>query len=330
MEFPQNDRIRNVSPAVTSFGALAPVALTGLAAMACVWGIVTDRFVSHPLVDAAAVVLLAAFCVALAFSFVRLRTILAATAEVQESLTAELDRRDRFWSSAAHDVKSHIASIGLRSQLIKKKLQAVTDDPSDPLLRGLDEIRSTSKRVSTILTELQDVARLNMGVPLALEMRSTDLVALAQAAVAEAQMMSNQRRTFVLDAGQPAIVGYWDEVRIGRVLSNLLDNAIKYSQEDTEITVHVSEQHDAEGAWAYLSVEDTGIGIPESELPQLFERFHRARNVSATIPGTGLGLAGVRDIVEQHGGEVTVVSQEGAGSVFTIRLPLVHEISGAA
>ncbi len=73
---------------------------------------------------------------------------------------------------------------------------------------------------------------------------------------------------------------------------------------------------------AVLAVQDQGIGIPAADLPHVFERFYRARNVSGRTPGTGLGLAGARQIVEQHGGTIAVESREGAGSTVTIRLPL--------
>jgi len=78
----------------------------------------------------------------------------------------------------------------------------------------------------------------------------------------------------------------------------------------------------ADAAWGLLDVRDTGVGIPASELPRLFERFFRASNVGDRVRGTGLGLAGARQIVEQHGGEILVQSEEGVGSTFTVRLPL--------
>ena len=77
-------------------------------------------------------------------------------------------------------------------------------------------------------------------------------------------------------------------------------------------------------------VQDQGIGVPAADLPHIFERFHRAANVSGRMPGTGLGLPGARDIVEQHGGEISVQSEEGHGSTFTVRLPLDTGETGTA
>jgi signal transduction histidine kinase len=104
-----------------------------------------------------------------------------------------------------------------------------------------------------------------------------------------------------------------------QVVDNLLSNALKYSPDGTDIDVTVSR---IDGA-ILTSVADHGIGIPRDEIPQLFERFHRARNVSSRYyGGLGLGLYIAKAIVEAHDGSIAVESEEGDGSRFTIRLPL--------
>jgi signal transduction histidine kinase len=110
----------------------------------------------------------------------------------------------------------------------------------------------------------------------------------------------------------------WDISRIERVLSNLLGNAIKFSPRGGGIRVSV----EVEGECAVLRVADQGEGIPESDLPHIFERFHRGQNVEGRIPGAGIGLAGVRRILELHGGSITAASRVGEGTTFTVRLPL--------
>jgi signal transduction histidine kinase len=307
---------------------LAAVAAGGTVVSAFLLGASTADLALRPVVVAAIAGLFAAFLVILALAVMRLRTALASTSEAQASLQAELERRERFWSSAAHDVKSHVAAIGLRAQILKNKAPQQPGAASEATVRGLDEIRATSSRISTIITELQDVARLHMGAALSLDLQRADLVALADTAVSEARLNTNQRRQITFDARVPELVGCWDVVRIGRVLDNLLDNAIKYSREDTEIVVSVDDKCEQGGGWAALTIKDQGIGIPERELPHIFERFHRASNVRARIPGTGLGLAGAQEILEQHGGSITVSSQEGVGSSFTIRLPLGQHEGG--
>jgi signal transduction histidine kinase len=84
----------------------------------------------------------------------------------------------------------------------------------------------------------------------------------------------------------------------------------------------VKEERRGGRAWALVSVEDRGIGIPQEDLPHIFERFHRGRNVGCERLGTGIGLSGAKQIVEKHGGTIEVTSEEGAGSTFTVRLPL--------
>ena len=122
----------------------------------------------------------------------------------------------------------------------------------------------------------------------------------------------------------PQLIGSWDPARMERVLDNLLGNAVKYSPTGGEIVVGVSHEQTAAGDWAVLVVRDQGVGIPAADLPHVFEPFHRARNVGK-VAGTGIGLAGVRRIVEQHGGAITAESREGVGSAFRVRLPLTDE-----
>jgi signal transduction histidine kinase len=162
-----------------------------------------------------------------------------------------------------------------------------------------------------------DAARLQEGRPLELDRRPTDLVALARRAAAECQQTTGRHR-IRCEAQVPRLVGRWDAARLERVLGNLLDNAVKYSPGGTEITLTVARS----GATAVVAVRDRGVGIPAGDLPRVFERFYRGSNVAGRIGGTGLGLAGVKRIVEQHGGTIEVESVEGVGSTFTVRLPL--------
>jgi signal transduction histidine kinase len=126
----------------------------------------------------------------------------------------------------------------------------------------------------------------------------------------------------VVDAAVPELVARIDADRIERVLNNLIGNAIKYSPQGGAITVQIAREDDGDDHWAVLVVRDSGLGIPAADLPHVFERYYRATNVRGRIQGTGIGLASVRQIAEQHGGSVTVESAEDAGSTFTVRLPL--------
>src|SRR5437764_606793 len=96
----------------------------------------------------------------------------------------------------------------------------------------------------------------------------------------------------------------------------------KYSPRQDTITGALVRETNATGDWAVLRVQDHGVGIPRGEMRQVFDRFYRGSNVPREIRGVGIGLAGVRDIVEQHGGEISVESAEGIGTTFTVHLPL--------
>ncbi len=112
-------------------------------------------------------------------------------------------------------------------------------------------------------------------------------------------------------------MGEWDAKRLRRVVSNLLDNAVKYSPEGGRVVIGIT----IEAGAAVLTVRDEGIGIPEADAPYVFEFQARATNVGA-VPGSGIGLAGTKRIVEQHGGSIGFESDEGRGTTFTVRLPL--------
>jgi signal transduction histidine kinase len=140
--------------------------------------------------------------------------------------------------------------------------------------------------------------------------------------VAAEHQRTTQRHRLRVQTREARLIGVWDAARLGRVLDNLVANAIKYSPAGGQISIEVGHELSAAGSWAVLCVRDQGIGIPAADQPHIFERFRRGGNVVGRIAGTGIGLAGAYQIIEQHGGSIAVSSQEGAGSAFTIRLPL--------
>jgi signal transduction histidine kinase len=118
-----------------------------------------------------------------------------------------------------------------------------------------------------------------------------------------------------------AIDGFWDAELLERMLANLIGNAVKFSPRGSAVDVHLERELDQEGCWAVAGVSDHGIGIPAAEVPYVFEPFYRGSNVG-TVPGSGLGLAGVWRIVNDCAGRVQVESCIGAGTTVTVRLPL--------
>jgi signal transduction histidine kinase len=234
-----------------------------------------------------------------------------ATAELREQITA----RDEFTAAVSHDLKSPLTFI--KGMATLRRRRATVTPETEPLLDALQQIDACAGRMALQLDELVDSSRLQAGRPLELRRGPTDLIALARKALAEHQYTTD-RHVLRLSTHLAELVGNWDAPRLARVLDNLLDNALKFSPRGGAVEITIG----AEGDSAVLTIADVGEGIPESDLPHVFERFRRGRNVEGRIPGTGIGLAGVEGIVELHGGSISVKSQVGQGATFTLRLPI--------
>jgi signal transduction histidine kinase len=234
-----------------------------------------------------------------------------ATAELREQITL----RDEFMSTVSHDLKAPLTFIKGMASLRRRRAQPVPEN--QPLLDALQQIEACAGRMAQQLDELVDASRLQAGTPIELQRQPVDLLELARKAVVERQQTSD-RHVISVSTDLPELIGTWDGVRLGRVFDNLLDNAVKYGPRGGTVEVSVR----SEAGLAILSVSDRGEGIPAADLPHIFERFRRGRNVEGRIPGTGIGLAGVQRIVELHHGTISVDSSLGEGTTFTIRLPL--------
>lgn len=225
--------------------------------------------------------------------------------------------RNDFLASVSHDLQNPLGLIRNQAQLMSRRLDRGDHPDSERFRAGLARVEAATRRASDLIGELLDVARLEAGQTLVLERQSVDLIALAQRAVSLTAPTASHK-TITLNAAEPSLVGQWDGARLERVVANLLSNAVKYGAVDDAIEVDLAR----EGGDAVLTVRDHGLGIPKEDLPHVFERFHRGHNVTAQVPGTGLGLAGARTIVEQLGGTIEIFSVEGEGTAVTVRLPL--------
>ena len=219
-------------------------------------------------------------------------------------------------TGVAHDIGNPLTGVSLQLQRMRRLLDRTPDAP-EALAQMLQRAEASVARMTRLVDELRDVAVLESGSELDLDPQPVDLVRLAQEIAADHQERSERHRIRV-EASEESIVGVWDGARLQRVLDNLLSNAVKYSPQGGEVILGVRR----EGDHATLAVRDQGIGIPGAEMHRLFERFYRGRNVVGRMAGTGIGLAGARRIVEQHGGTIQAESNEGVGSTFTVRLPL--------
>lgn len=227
-----------------------------------------------------------------------------------------------FVDAATHDLKNLLTSVKTDAQLLLRRLRRGQAIDAAGFSSGLEAIDDAAGRMLALIAEVLDAAHLRAGRALELRLDRVDLAALTKVAMVETQGRAS-RHEFRLEATAAELTGVWDAARLERVLANLLLNAVKYSPEGGEIVVRLwRDEGEAGGAWACLSVTDRGVGIPAADLPLLFERLHRGGNVAGRIVGSGIGLAGARQIVNQHGGTIGVASSVGQGSTFTVRLPL--------
>lgn len=246
--------------------------------------------------------------------------------QLYEEAKAAIIGRDHLLSMVSHDLKNPLGAIKGYTQLLRFKLARQDSQPaneSELLKTGLERIDSTTTRMTKQVNELLDIARLQLGQPLELSYQKTDFVALVQQIVMEQQQLTTRHilRVTVQEASLSIML---DNMRIERAISNLLSNAIKYSPQGQWIDITIGQSTRDQQKYAQLSIHDYGIGIPASDLPHIFEQFRRGSNVIGTIHGSGIGLASAYQIVKQHGGTITVESQEGEGTTFTMYLPIMN------
>jgi heavy metal sensor kinase len=219
----------------------------------------------------------------------------------------------QFTADASHDLRTPVAVIRATAEITLRKPRA-----PEEYRRALSTILETSVDTSELLENLLTLARADAGAA-GMEMRPLDLAAHVQKARERAALLGLEKALDITATTprEPVWVKA-DAIAIDRLLLILLDNAVKYSPSGgrCEIALSQSETH------AQITVRDSGEGIPESELKNIFDRFYRVDRVrSKNTGGAGLGLAIARWITEMHGGTIAAKSTLGAGSVFQIKLP---------
>jgi signal transduction histidine kinase len=242
-----------------------------------------------------------------------------AAQEAQARAEAALQLRDAFLSVAAHELKTPLTSLLGQAQLLERRLEK-EGQLTELNARSLQVVVGQARRLSNLIGDLLDGAHLELG-QIAIKQRPVDLGRLARQLVEEFQPTSPGHSLLVELPSAPIMVPV-DPMRIEQVIQNLLSNAVKYSPRGSEVLVSLR----VAGERALLTVHDHGVGIPAEALPHLFERFFRvASPETSSVSGVGVGLYVVREIVRLHGGEVHVESSVGAGSSFTIDLPLLRD-----
>jgi PAS domain S-box-containing protein len=236
----------------------------------------------------------------------------------REAAEEAVQARDTFLSIAAHELRTPLTGLKGTAQLLQRRQARGQLDP-ERLLAGLGELNRAVDRLTALTDDLLDVARLRTGqMPLA--PRPTDLVALAGEVLYRAHDRADDGHQLLLDAAPAFPSVPVDAARIDQVLTNLVDNAVKYSPNGGAIVVSLR----AADAGIAISVRDSGIGLPPGAEEAIFAPFGRAENAAASnLPGMGLGLFICRNIVERHGGWMRAESAgEGLGTTVTFWLPL--------
>lgn len=225
--------------------------------------------------------------------------------------------REDFLLTASHELRTPLTSVKASAQLVSRYLDQPQPDRTR-IVAMIARLQGEIGRLETLSLDLLDAARIQRG-RFELQPEPSELVALAREVLAGLERSGYRlpAHRLVMDAGEP-VSGVWDPQRLRQVVSNLISNALKYSPAGGEIRVRVLREGDA----ALLVVEDEGIGIDAAEAARLFQPFERGTAVRHSIGGVGLGLYITRQIVDAHGGTISLDSTPGAGSRFTVRLPV--------
>lgn len=229
--------------------------------------------------------------------------------DVTEARKVDAIRRD-FVAAASHELKTPVASI----QAAAETLSHALDEDPEAARRFVDNLHRDSERLSRIVMDLLDLSRLESEQPVRETVRLDDL------AREEIDRVGERIREagLIVEVSTDPVTVRGSRKDLSLMLSNLLDNAVRYTRDGGTIRVRVA----GDGGQVRIEVSDTGIGIPSRELPRIFERFYRVdRARSRETGGTGLGLAIVKHVAEQHGGQIEASSELGKGSAFVVRLP---------
>jgi signal transduction histidine kinase len=222
----------------------------------------------------------------------------------------QLEAQRRLLADTSHELGNPLTVLRTDLDMLRQDL--------DPETRAeiVEEADKEAERMARLVEELLQLSAAEMSLP-SVDDAAVDLADVAVRAVTRVHSLAGARKVELSLDRHPVVRG--DRDRLGQILNNLLDNAIRHTAQDGEIQVLVREQ----GSSAILMVKDNGVGIASEHLPHVFERFYRVdRARSRSSGGTGLGLAIARMIAQSHGGNLQVESSPGVGTVFTLTLPV--------
>jgi two-component system sensor histidine kinase SenX3 len=228
-------------------------------------------------------------------------------------------RRD-FVANVSHELKTPVGALALLAETIEDAA-----DDAEAVRRFAGRMRQEAARLTFLVQDLITLSRIQAAEPVP-DPAPVSIDAVVAEALDRCRMKANERGITLASIGVRGLSVLGEEDLLVTAVRNLLENAVVYSPERTRVVVCVKKPGDG---GVEISVTDQGIGIPERDLERIFERFYRVDPArSRATGGTGLGLAIVKHVTVAHGGRVTVRSVEGAGSTFTLWLPLRSDNDG--
>ncbi|MCZ2859311.1 sensor histidine kinase [Blastococcus sp. VKM Ac-2987] len=232
--------------------------------------------------------------------------------DVTEARRVEAVRRD-FVANVGHELKTPVGALALLAEAI----EGAADDP-EAVQRFAARMAHEADRLGRLVRELIDLSRLQGGEPLP-DLVPVEVDRVLGEAVDRTRTAARAKQLEIVLGGEPDLVVRGVESQLVTAVTNLLANAVAYSTGSSRVAVAAR----ARGGFAEIAVTDSGIGIPRADRQRVFERFYRVdQSRASSTGGTGLGLAIVKHVASNHGGSVTVWSEEGLGSTFTLRIPL--------
>lgn len=237
-------------------------------------------------------------------------------ADDRTEITRAQTIRTDFVANISHELKTPVGAVGLMAEAIESS----ADDP-ESVLYFSGKLKKESQRLAALVQDVIELSRLQ-SADMVLSSTLVDVEQVVAESVDRNRLTAEGKNIELLVGGKAPRPVHGDPELLGTALRNLIENAIRYSPENTKVGIGMAVKSDT----VRISVKDQGSGIPEDEQDRIFERFYRVDPArSRQTGGTGLGLSIVKHIVGQHGGEVTLWSQPGSGSTFTIALPIVDE-----
>ena len=226
------------------------------------------------------------------------------------------ESRQEFVSNVSHELKTPLTSM----KVLADSINSMPDAPKELYQEFMEDITSEIERETKIINDLLSLVKMDKSAA-DLNVTSVNINELLEQILKRLQPIADKQQVeLVLESFRP-VTAEVDEVKLTLAITNLVENAIKYNRADGEGWVHVSLNADHQ--YMYLKVEDSGIGIPEESLDQIYERFYRVdKSHSREIGGTGLGLAITRNCILMHRGAIKVHSVLGEGTTFDVRIPL--------